>query len=127
MKPIFETKKNDLPISNNQTIKDMGLAAAEEARDVIKEVGIGGNYLTHPHTRRNFRKEFWLSSLMERLSWESWSKQKIRGFEAKAKERARQILATHDPQPLSVEQIKAIDEIVETAKRDPWYQQVEGG
>jgi trimethylamine--corrinoid protein Co-methyltransferase len=97
------------------------------ALDVIKEVGIGGNYLTHPHTRRNFRKEFWLSSLMERLSWESWSKQKIRGFEVKAKERAGQILATHDPHPLSVEQIKAIDEIVETAKRDPWYHQVEGG
>jgi trimethylamine---corrinoid protein Co-methyltransferase len=92
------------------------------ALDVIKQVGIGGSYLTHPHTSRNFRKEFYLSDLMERMSWESWNKQKIRGFEAKAKERARHILETHHPQPLSEEQIKAIDEIVASAKRDPWYQ-----
>ena len=37
MKPIFETKKNGLPISIYQTNKDMGLAAAEEAREVIRK------------------------------------------------------------------------------------------
>jgi trimethylamine--corrinoid protein Co-methyltransferase len=93
------------------------------AFDVIKEVGIGGNYLTHRHTARNFRKEFWMSDLMERLSWEAWSQQEIRGLEAKARERAKKVIAEHYPEPLSREQVRAIDEILEAAKRDPWYQQ----
>ncbi|MDR3560637.1 MAG: glucosamine-6-phosphate deaminase [Negativicutes bacterium] len=37
MKPIFETKKNALPISVYQTDKDMGLAAAQDAREVIQK------------------------------------------------------------------------------------------
>jgi glucosamine-6-phosphate deaminase len=37
MKPIFEKKKNNLSISIFQTNKDMGLAAAEEAREVIQK------------------------------------------------------------------------------------------
>lgn len=28
------------------------------AEEVIKEVGPGGQYLTHQHTLKNFRKEF---------------------------------------------------------------------
>lgn len=36
MKPILETKKDDLPISIYQTNEDLGLAAAEEARVVIR-------------------------------------------------------------------------------------------
>jgi glucosamine-6-phosphate deaminase len=37
MKPIFETTKDSLPISIYQTNQDMGLAAAEEAREVIQK------------------------------------------------------------------------------------------
>jgi trimethylamine--corrinoid protein Co-methyltransferase len=101
-----------------------GFEVSEEtiALDVIKEVGIGGNYLSHPHTADNFRKEFWLSDLMERLPWDSWNRQEIRGFEAKARARARKILAEHHPEPLAHEQVTEIDRIVEAARHDPWYQ-----
>jgi len=37
MKPIYETKMNNLPISIYQTNKDMGQAAAQEAKDVIQK------------------------------------------------------------------------------------------
>lgn len=102
-----------------------GFEVTEEtiAFDVIKEVGIGGNFLTHPHTAENFRKEFWLPDLLERMPWGSWSSQEVKGFEAKARERARKIIAEHHPEPLSPEQVREIDKIVEAAKRDPWYQQ----
>lgn len=100
-----------------------GFEVTEEtiAFDVIKEVGIGGNFLLHPHTAENFHKEFFLTDLMERMPWEMWSSQDVRTFEAKARERAKKIITEHHPQPLSPEQMKAIDEIVEAAKRDPWY------
>jgi trimethylamine---corrinoid protein Co-methyltransferase len=102
-----------------------GFEVTEEtiALDVIKEVGIGGNFLAHPHTASNFRKEFWRPDLMERMPWESWNKQEVRGLEAKAKERARRIIAGHQPEPLSPEQVREIDAIVEAARRDPWYQE----
>jgi trimethylamine--corrinoid protein Co-methyltransferase len=93
------------------------------AFDVIRDVGIGGNFLAHPHTARHWRHEFWRPLLMERMPWEAWNHQEVKGFEAKARERARHLIATHHPQPLSEEQIKAIDEIVLAARQDPRYQQ----
>ncbi len=90
--------------------------------EIIKEVGIGGNYLGHLHTARNFRREFWRSELMERYPWEGWQSQPVKGFEAKARAKAKQLIAHHHPEPLSAYQVRAIDEIVEAARRDPWYQ-----
>ena len=100
-----------------------GFEVTEEtiAFDVIKEVGPDGNFLTHPHTADEFRKEFWLPDLMERMPWDSWQSQEIKGLEARARERARQIIATHHPEPLSPEQVREIDAIVAAARRDPWY------
>jgi trimethylamine--corrinoid protein Co-methyltransferase len=63
------------------------------AVDVIKEVGIGGNFLPHESTARLFRRESWHSGLMPRLPWESWHTQKSVGMVEKAKERAREIIA----------------------------------
>jgi trimethylamine--corrinoid protein Co-methyltransferase len=34
------------------------------ALDVIKEVGIGGNFLNHDHTLKNFKDEFWFSDFL---------------------------------------------------------------
>jgi trimethylamine--corrinoid protein Co-methyltransferase len=102
-----------------------GFEVTEEtiAFDVIKAVGIGGNFLSHPHTVKNFRKDFWIPELMERMPWDSWNRQQVRGFEAKARKKAEHILATHHPSPLSSDQVREIDKIVETAKHDPYYHQ----
>ncbi len=82
------------------------------AVDVIDEVGPGGNYLMHPHTAASFRKEFYLSDVVERLAWSAWEQQELKGIEARAADKARRIMAEHDPRPLSKEQEEAIDEIV---------------
>jgi trimethylamine--corrinoid protein Co-methyltransferase len=92
------------------------------AFDVIKAVGIGGNYLAHPDTAIRFRREFWMSDLVERKPWDAWEQQEVRGFEAKAVARARKILAEHHPQPLDPAQVAEVDRIVAAAQRDPWYQ-----
>jgi trimethylamine--corrinoid protein Co-methyltransferase len=101
-----------------------GFEVSEEtiALDVIREVGIGGNFMAHPHTARHFRKEFWLPDLMERMPWDAWDRQEIKGLEAKARQRAHDILARHHPEPLSQAQVKEIDRIVAAAEKDAWYQ-----
>ena len=121
----FEQLVIDNEIASHIKRMLQGFEVTEEtiAFDVIKEVGIGGNFLAHPHTAKTFRREFWMSELTERLPWETWSRQETRGLEAKARDKARKILAQHQPEPLSAEQARAIDEIVEAARRDPWYQE----
>jgi len=86
------------------------------AFDVIQEVGIGGNYLGHPHTLTHFRKEQFLSRLFERLSWESAWSQPCRGIEQKAKRRAAELMAREAEPVLTPEQEQAIDEIVAEAR-----------
>lgn len=47
---------------------------SDEAIDinVVKEVGIGGEYLTHPKTLEHCRTEFFIPELMKRQDYESW-------------------------------------------------------
>jgi len=91
------------------------------AFDVIKEVGIGGNFLSHPYTASHFRREFYLPDIVERLPWAEWEAQEVQGMEAKAREKALRILAEHHPSPLEPAQEREIDAIVEAARRDPAY------
>ena len=102
-----------------------GFEVTEEtlAVDVIKEVGIGGSFLTHKSTARLYRGESWLSSLMPRLPWKSRWDQPMVGMVEKAKEKAHRIIGSHHPRPLSDEQVQEIDRIVARAMSDEAYQQ----
>jgi trimethylamine--corrinoid protein Co-methyltransferase len=40
--------------------------------DTIREVGVGGQYLTHPRTFELCRTEFQPTEIMNRLSYDSW-------------------------------------------------------
>jgi len=48
---------------------------SNEAIDLksIKEVGIGGEYLTHPKTLKYFKKELFIPGLMNRQDYDSWN------------------------------------------------------
>ncbi len=82
------------------------------ALDVIREVGPGGNFLTHPHTARSFKKEFFLTDVFERMSYQTWRTREVRGMEEHCREKARRILAGHDSRALHRGEEKVVDEIV---------------
>jgi trimethylamine--corrinoid protein Co-methyltransferase len=42
------------------------------AYDVIREVVIGGNFLSHDHTVNNFKNELWEPELFVRESYSDW-------------------------------------------------------
>jgi len=86
------------------------------AVDVIREVGPGGNFIEHAHTAENFKGELHLPAgeIVERFSWQRFETEELKGIEARALDKARKILAEHDPHPLSKEQEREIDRIVET-------------
>src|SRR5581483_1654051 len=69
------------------------------ATQAILEVGPGGHFLAHPHTRRHMRRR-WRSSLFGRETWEEWESSGRPGATDRARERVRQILAEHRPPAL---------------------------
>lgn len=68
------------------------------ALDVIKEVGPGGSYLSHGHTRKHVRN-LWKHTLLDRRPYNVWEKKKDNAIDW-AGEKARQIFVSHHPKPL---------------------------
>lgn len=68
------------------------------ALDTIREVGLGRQYLTQKHTRDHMR-ELWIPTLMDRRPYNEWIEKKDDARDW-ARERAKHILKTHEPEPL---------------------------
>ncbi|MCJ7736159.1 MAG: trimethylamine methyltransferase family protein [Anaerolineae bacterium] len=89
------------------------------ATDVVNAVGPGGNYLTQDHTMRHFRKEIWRpDALWTRQSWDEWADEGGGSMGDRARARVRNILATHEPEPIDETLAREIDRIVESARRE---------
>jgi trimethylamine--corrinoid protein Co-methyltransferase len=87
------------------------------AIDLINQVGpIPGHYLSTAHTREWWRHEQWLPQAADLEAYPVWLRSGKKDALALAKERMAEILATHEPAPLSPEQDQAIDSILREAR-----------
>lgn len=87
------------------------------ALDVIRKVGIGGNYLEQDHTAEHFREEMFLSPLFQALPWQSARTGKDGDIEAKALDMARR-LWNEKPEPiLDSDRIRAVEAVVAAADK----------
>src|SRR5574341_352101 len=68
------------------------------ALDAIRDVGPGGNFLAHRHTKRHMR-ELWLPALMDRRPYSQWEDRRDGALEW-AREKAQAILRDHHPEAL---------------------------
>ena len=93
-----------------------GFTAEDVAVDTIAEVGPGGHFLDRPHTLANMRA-FWREAVMDRSSWEAWEEAGRPDAARAAADRARKLLAEHEPEPLPEDVARELDEIVETYER----------
>jgi len=87
------------------------------AVDIIDKVGPGGIYLGEKHTVQHFR-ERWMSRLSDISSYETWEKQGSRSIDEVAKEKVREILATHKVTPLPEDVEKEIGHILKRAEAE---------
>lgn len=99
----------------NRILKGIEVTPETLALDVIRKVGAGGEFLTHPHTLEHFRKEQWDAKLGNRIRREPWEQQGSKDIQARAKERLNEILSSHHPKPLEPDVQKKIQEIVDNA------------
>ena len=87
------------------------------ALDIIKKVGIGGNFLEEEHTLENLRNEQWNWDLFLRQNYISWQKEGRKDILIRAKEKLEKILSGNYP-PESVlddNKTKILDEIEKEA------------
>jgi trimethylamine--corrinoid protein Co-methyltransferase len=94
-----------------------GIPVDEEtlAVEAIREVGPGGTFLTHAHTKRHLRG-LWLNSFLDRRPYGVWEKKKD-GAPHWALEKARRILADHQPMPLEPRLELELSRIIKTIEQ----------
>ena len=96
-----------------------GIEVSDEtlALDVIKKVGLGGNFLAERHTLDYLRKEQFIPELTDRRPYEAWFKRGATNIVDRAKEKVKTILEKHRPEPLERDVQKEIKDIINRADK----------
>ena len=87
------------------------------AVDVIREIGIGKDFLSHDATYKHMRSQS-QPQLIDRRMREDWQASGSTDIHARASEEARRILETHRPDPLPDDVLGTIRSIVEEAEKE---------
>ena len=96
-----------------------GIAVTDEslAVDVMHEVGVGKDFLSHDHTMKHMRTQS-QPKLIDRRTREDWDAGGKTDLYQRALEEARYILENHKPDPLPDEVLTSIRSIVEEAEAE---------
>ena len=87
------------------------------AVDVINEIGIGKNFLSHDSTYKHMRSQSH-PELIDRKMREDWVQAGSTDIYQRAMEQARFILENHKPDPLPEDVLSTIRSIVKEAEAD---------
>lgn len=88
------------------------------AVDVIAEVGSEGSFLGHKHTLKHIRNEIHIPRLFDRRPETEWTKSGRKAVHEVAREKAKQILKEHFPEPLPKDVQNKLSEIVKQAEKE---------
>jgi trimethylamine--corrinoid protein Co-methyltransferase len=84
------------------------------AFETIQAVGPGGNFLGQKHTTQHMRKR-WIPQFMDRRTYEAWEESQD-GARDWARAKAKEILATHYPDPLEPKLSKELRQIIHSVE-----------
>ncbi|MBW2437288.1 MAG: trimethylamine methyltransferase family protein [Deltaproteobacteria bacterium] len=87
------------------------------AVDVIHEIGVGKNFLSHDHTFKHMKSQS-QPKLIDRRTREDWDAGGRTDLYQRASEEARYILENHKPEPLPEDVLAAMRSIVEEAEAE---------
>jgi len=88
------------------------------ALDIIRKVGPGGHYLAEKHTLNNFLREHWVPKISDRRPYDTWEKAGAKDIVKVAKEKVKEILATHKPEPVPKDVQKEISQILKRYEKE---------
>ena len=83
------------------------------ALDVIREVSLEGDFLTHPHTLKHLRQTQWRPRLISRMGYEEWQLAGGSSLRERAQKKVQDILRDHQPVLIPSRQAQEIQKIVD--------------
>lgn len=86
------------------------------ALDAIKDVGAGGNFIAHRHTRDHIAN-LWQPRFIDRRPYGAWEKDH-EGPRDWANQKAREMLETHEPAPLDSKLSAELSRIIASVERE---------
>jgi trimethylamine--corrinoid protein Co-methyltransferase len=86
--------------------------------DVIAKTGPLGNYLKHPRTMKQFKREHSQARLSDRATRRQWTVAGAKDIKELARERAADLLRSHVPDPLEPDVKKSLNDLVREYTKD---------
>jgi len=116
--PILSIINDDVANIIGRTVEGFEVNDETMAVDLIEKVGpVPGTFLNKTHTRVNWKKEYFMPRVADRLSYPEWLDRGKKGTIELARERMEKILEIHTPDPITSSQEKDIERILEDARR----------
>jgi len=107
---------DELASSIERAIGGVTVDGTHIALDVIQRVGPDGNFLMEPHTQQHFRTEHLMTKLSNLDKRDVWEREGMRDMAILAREKAKKILADHQPRELDPKLISELDRYVKTVE-----------
>jgi len=102
-----------------QMLRNYTIDARSLALDVVDRVGPGGQFVGEDDTVERYREAAWYPSLFDRSARHEWEAKGSKRLGEMAKARARELLRTHEPEPLDEALATEIDKVLgRTANRE---------
>jgi len=115
--PVLAILDDDIAGMIGRFIEGIKVDDETLAIGLIKEVGpIPGHFLTSAHTRKWWKNEQFTPKVSDRLTYPEWIKSGKKNALEYAKIKYEEILKNHNPAPLTEDQDKKIENILEEAR-----------
>jgi len=115
--PVKLVIDNEVSGMVSTVLKGLNVDDETLALDLIKQIGPGGLFMRTKHTLKHWREQQWEARISERRNWSEWEQSSSKDTYQRAKERAKDILKTHYPDPLPEDVSKLLDGILKEAEK----------
>ncbi|MGD8963405.1 MAG: trimethylamine methyltransferase family protein [Desulfobacterales bacterium] len=86
------------------------------ALDLLKEIGPGGEFLSHDHTFDHFR-DWFQPTVIDRSNWETWTNAGSKTYQDRLVPEVDRLLEAHQPEPLDEKLIQEMKKIISLADK----------
>jgi trimethylamine--corrinoid protein Co-methyltransferase len=107
---------NEIARMIKETLAGIRITRETLALDIIREVGPGGEFISHEHTYQHFREELSQYKLFDKQTRSNWEAQGGKDLVEKAYEEAKKIVESHKPMALPSGAAAKIQDIVKEAE-----------
>jgi trimethylamine---corrinoid protein Co-methyltransferase len=97
---------------NRRLTAGIEVSDATLALNAIADVGPGGEFVSHSHTRRHYREALWRPTVLTRASRAAWEADARADLSERARRRAISLLAAHDVAELPGQVLAAMDGLI---------------